>query len=150
MNLFLIFTIIAIIPSYSTAEESRLQTNHVTFADPSSIEGKSAMTVLSPPAILSNNVTSSAPSTSPPADPSDHTGSEWSKMVIGYTMLSVAALIVNWSLWVFRKELLDGCKKGCDRRSSGDDQEGILNDIIFDPDEEQSDNLSQSLLSDSA
>lgn len=111
MNLFLIFTIIAIIPSYSTAEESRLQTNHVTFADPSSIEGKSAMTVLSPPAILSNNVTSSAPSTSPPADPSDHTGSEWSKMVIGYTMLSVAALIVNWSLWVFRKELLDGCKK---------------------------------------
>eukprot|EP00555_Chaetoceros_dichaeta_P009911 CAMPEP_0198257380 /NCGR_PEP_ID=MMETSP1447-20131203/7086_1 /TAXON_ID=420782 /ORGANISM="Chaetoceros dichaeta, Strain CCMP1751" /LENGTH=110 /DNA_ID=CAMNT_0043944279 /DNA_START=210 /DNA_END=542 /DNA_ORIENTATION=- len=110
------------------------------------------MTVFSPPAILSNNITTGAPSTSPPADAdtSDHTGSERSKLILGYTMLAVAALIVHWSLWVFRKELLDGCKKGCGRHSSGDDQEVALNSIIFDPDEEQSDNLSQSLLSDSS
>jgi len=64
-------------------------------------------------------------------------------------MLAVAALIASWSLWVFRKEILGGCKKGCGKRYSAVDQ-GAINDIIFDPDEEQADNLSHSLLSDDA
>jgi len=148
MNLFLFIVVALSATRYSTAEEPQLQSDYAVVTDPAPIEVKNAITIISP-TILLNNVTTDAPSSSPPADETIRTGSARSRMIISYTMLAVAALVIHWSLWVFRKELLDGCKKACGRHSS-DGEEGALNDIIFDPDEEQSDTLSQSLLTDSA
>jgi len=64
------------------------------------------------------------------------------------------SLVILWSLCAFSSELCHACKQGClyvvcGVRSSNrntNDEAGTLNDIIFDPEEEQANSLSQSLL----
>jgi len=88
-------------------------------------------------------------------DHSDGTDERYSHAIFGYILLCMFVLISTLLLWIFRKSISTFCKRlwikfrhyGMQviwRRNQQLD--GTLNDIIFDPVEENSSNLTDSLL----
>lgn len=79
-----------------------------------------------------------------------------SSAIFGYILLCIFVLISTLSLWIYRKSISTFCKRLWIKfrhsgmqvlwRRSQQQLDGTLNDIIFDPDEEKSSNLTDSLL----
>lgn len=90
-------------------------------------------------------------------DHSDGTDEKHSRAIFGYILLCMFVLISTLLVWIFRKSISTFCKRlwikfrhsGMQviwRRRSNQQLDGTLNDIIFDPGEENSSNLTDSLL----
>mmetsp|Transcript_28038 Transcript_28038/g.61095 ORF Transcript_28038/g.61095 Transcript_28038/m.61095 type:complete len:153 (+) Transcript_28038:40-498(+) len=100
-------------------------------------------------------------------DPSSE--NEMAQDILGYTLIGIVVLMFFFTVCTFGKDCCVGCKncctafsrygcKGCcrflrGRRPDGDEGGALLNEVIFDPDEEQQqqapqqEDLSRSLLS---